>query len=238
MLFLVMDPPKLGTAQEGKTLSLPPLAWVAPVPWANLFFTRFLSACSLKICQRELTSVVMFLLHSNAVFSHPLCRVRRGLGAVGAGDDKWPPSSLVWTRVTSVLPSWLSAPCPPRPRRPLLTALLCCLPAGLSHPEAVNGPDGERSWTVQCLPFCPMTGSQDCEWKKFSKGREEKAAQSLNVASNAGSPCRCQKRKASLCVSPRPGAGPRLFQVVLEGHCQAPRVHHILQMRDRLREVP
>lgn len=170
---------KARDSSGGKNPLIAALAWVAPVPWANLVFTRFLSACSLKICQRELTSVIMILLHSKAVFSHPLCPVRRSLGAVGAGDDKWPSLSLVWPRVTSVLPSWLSDPCPPLPWRPLLAALLCCLQAGLSHLEAVNGPDGERSWTVQCLPFCPMTGSQDCEWKKFSEGREEKAVQSL-----------------------------------------------------------
>lgn len=36
VLLLVMDPPKLVTAQEEKTLSLLALAWDAPVPWANL----------------------------------------------------------------------------------------------------------------------------------------------------------------------------------------------------------
>lgn len=36
VLLLVMDPLKLVTAQEGKTLSLLALAWDASVPWANL----------------------------------------------------------------------------------------------------------------------------------------------------------------------------------------------------------
>lgn len=49
VLLLVMDPPKLARAQEGKTLSLLPLPWDVQSLELICFLTRFLSACSLKI---------------------------------------------------------------------------------------------------------------------------------------------------------------------------------------------